>query len=479
MALGPVVINKEVATFGAAAPALGTTFVVGEADQGPEGPTLVRSLSEYISEFGERTTTSSVMYDFADLFFNLQGRRLYVARPLNTAAKAATLELEDTSTSPKKTIKVEWATKGVAGNSYKIEVKVKETKYEIRLLNKESELIEANPPKATQKEIIEWWETHTSYIKVTAIEGDTLPPKELAATSLSGGTNPTKLTDEELTKGLALFTKTLGPGYVAIPGHFTEAIHKGIAEHASSNNRRAIGDLEDSSSVATLIAGKTILSSSLDGYIEYTSSTCELAGLVSGTTRKAAGSAARCALGAQVAATENNNTAAAGPEWPVSPYVTGFTNTFTIENMESLVENGINPWAERQGVLCLYGFNSAVSKAKDAVYWSAAAGAERMALTYEGAEILETLEFKTIDGQGRLYSLAASRLDAMCLRHFERGALYGADPAEAFTVEVGEPINTPAMAQRGEIAAQLQVKISEFVESSTLTIVSRGLAETV
>lgn len=482
MPLGPVVINREVATFGAAAPALGTAFVVGEANQGPEGPTLVRSLTEFIATFGERTTSSATLYDFADLFFNLQGRRLYVARPLNAAAKVAELTLEDTSTSPKPTILIEWATKGTEGNKYKIEVKAKESKYEVRLLNGENELVEANPPKATQKEIIEWWETHAAYIKVSASKASgasTNPPKEIAATSLAGGANPSALSDEEAVKGLALFATTLGPGYVALPGHYTEAIHKGLAEHASSHNRRAIADLEDSANVTTLISGKTALSSSLDGYIEYTSSTCEIPGLVSGTTRKAAGSAARCALGAQVAATENNNQAAAGPAWPVSPHVTGFTNTFSLEGMESLVENGINPWAERQGVLCLYGFSSAVSQAKDAVYWSAAAGAERMALTFEGAEILESVEFKTIDGQGHLYATLASFLDAMCLRHWERGALFGATPEEAFAVEVGEPINTPAMAQRGEVAAQLEVRISEFVQSSLLVIVSRGLTEAV
>ena len=40
---------------------------------------------------------------------------------------------------------------------------------------------------------------------------------------------------------------------------------------------------------------------------------------------------------------------------------------------------------------------------------------------------------------------------------------------------MGEPINTTATEQKGELNAQLQVRISEYAQATTLTIVSRPI----
>lgn len=479
MSLGNTVLNKTIPSFGSSsASVLGSAFVVGEADQGVEGPTLIRNMAEGVSVFGPRTATNATIYDWADAFFALGGRRLYFARPLNGGAAAAKLAILDATSKP--TLTVTYATKGVAGNQYKIEVKVAEAKAELRLLNSENELIEANPP-GTQAEIIEWWAKHTAYVTVVqSTEGEHTSnlPKELAATKLASGANPTALTDEELTKALALFTSVLGPGYVAIPGHYSEAIHKGIAEHASAKGRRAWGDLEDSSSTATLIAGRGTVPLGSRSYISYTSGSAIIAGVVPGTTRKVAGSAIACALGAQVASTGNNNQAPAGSSWPVGPFVLSFTNTFNHSQQEALVENGINVWGEELGNLCMIGFVTAVSRETDEIFWSAAAAAERMALTYEGGLIMAEYNYKTIDGQEHLLTSLKGRLQGLIKAHAEAGALYGS-PTEAGIVEVGNPFNTTGSEQKGELNAQMQVKISEYAQSTLLTIVSRPLTASV
>jgi hypothetical protein len=474
------VINKVFPSFGANAPVLGTAGVVGELDYGPEGPTLLRNINEFIEVFGPRSTASAALYDWADAFFALLGRRLYVVRPLNGEAAAAKLELE--TTGKKKTLVVTAKYKGVNGNGIKLELVENEAKTALKLVvrNSEGEAIETSGEYAKAEELLAWGKAHEAYVVVTeggeyaGGKGEKL--EKLAATKLAGGKNVETLTDPELVAGLALFTQNLGPMRVAIPGHYSEEIHKGLAEHAATRDaRRAVGDLQDNATPATLLAGKAGIPTAQQSYIEFTSSTAIIPGVTPGTTRKGAGSALLCALGAQVAATGNLNQAAAGSEWAVSPYVLGFTHTFSREQEETLVEGGINVWGEELGQLCLIGFVSAVSREVDEIFWSAAAGMERMALTYEGGLIMAKYNFKTIDGQGHLITRCKGELQGLIKRHFEVGALYGETASEAGTVEMGEPINTPASEQRGELNAQMQVRISEYAQATTLTIISRPI----
>ncbi len=489
MPLGTTVTNKVLPAFSGTASQLGQAFIAVETDQGPEGPVLSRSISEWIATFGPRSATSLTAYDWMETYFQSGGRRLYSARVINGGAVAAELTLQDASSKP--TLLVKYATKGKAGNTYKIEVKVVSTTASIILLNSEGEVVEASP-YGTQAELIAYYAKHTACITVvqsTASEHTSALPKELTATALAAGENATSVTDAERLTTLKLCTASYGPGSVAIPGGTTEAIHKGIAEWLATTkglNRRGWLGIPDATSPATLISSKwtTAPPLSQQSYVGFSSSTCIIPGLTPGTTRKTSGTALLCALAAQAAATGNMNTATAGPSWPVSPWVLGFTNSFTHAQAEELVEAGINVWGEEQGQLCLVSgsFVTALSKesgAEGEIFWSFAATGERMALTYEGEPIMAEALNKRIDGQGHLIAYVQGRLQGLIVKHWEKEALFGDSAPEAGTVEVGEPINTLAAEQRGELSAQMQVRITESVQSSALIIISRPITATV
>lgn len=486
MPLGTTITNKVLPTFSGQATELGQTFIVVEADQGPEGPTLIRSIAEWVATFGPRSATSQTAYDWVETYFQLGGRRLYVTRVINTGSKAAELVLEDATSKP--TLLVEWASKGKAGNGYKIEVKVVSDTASIRLTGAEGEVVEASP-FGTQAELIAFYEKRSGFITVTQSDADehtSALPKELAATALTGGENATDVTDAERITTLKLCTAAYGPGSIAVPGRTTEEVHTAVAELATSTNRRAWLDLADSNVPETLIAAKWETPPPLAqrASVAFSSSSCVIAGLAAGTTRKTSGSALLSALAAQAAATGNMNTATAGSEWPVSPWVLGFTNTFTHAQAEQLVEAGVNVWGEEQGELCLVGgsFVTALSKesgAEGEIFWSFAATGERMALTYEAEPIMASVENKRIDGQGHLLAYLQGRLQGLIAEHWKKEALFGASATEAGSVEVGEPINTPGAEQDGELSAQLQVRITESVQSSALIIISRPITATV
>ncbi len=421
MSLGTTVINKELPSFGASAPVLGTAGIVGEADYGPEGVTLVRSLAQWVEAFGPYSATNAAIYNWVSAFFARGGRRLYFDRPLNAGAKLGEKELE--STGGKKALVVKAKYKGKGGNNIQVAFLENEakTKLSLAIYNAEGELLEQSPEHAKIEELLAWAKTHTTYVEIeegseyAAAKGE--KGKALAKGALAGGANPTALTSAELVAGLVSFTRNLGPMYVAIPGNTEGTTHTGLAEHAATHEARyAVGDLADSATPATLIGEKGVssLSAAYQGYIAFTSSTCILPGPTPGSTVKVQGSALFCALHAQAAATGNLNQATAGYRWPVSPNVLGFTNTFTHAQQEQLVEAGINVWGEELGQLCLIGFVSAVSRETDEIFWSAAAGAERQALTYEGGVIMqETANNQTIDGNHHLIARVEGRLQGL------------------------------------------------------------------
>lgn len=478
--LGVLVTTGETPQSAGIATQTGTAFVVGLTDQGPQSePGLVRSLSEYVSTYGPRTTTSAKVYDAVNTVFALGGNRCYVQR-VGTNAKVAELTLKDSGTKP--TVLVEYATAGIAGNSYKIEVTTGGGKYEVLILNSSSEILEKTGKLETQKELLEWSEKHKTYVKFTASAASgftTNAPEKLTATALSGGLNTTETNAAAFTAAINFIPKTAGPGQIIAPGNTEESVHTALAEHASKNNRFAIGDLADSSNPATIIGAKGTISSSIAGYISFPASTCIIPGLTFGTTRTVAGSAVMAGLCAQVAATGNDNQAPAGRRFPLGSFVLGFTNTFLAEGMEELNEHGICPFAERFGVLCLYGFVTALSKNLDLIFWQASASRERMHLVAQSEEIGEEYTFATIDGRGQLLAKFQGELQGMIAEHWQENALFGDTAAEAGEVIVKEPVNTAKTAAEGELNAELIVRISPFAEAVRIRIVSTPVTEEV
>lgn len=103
----------------------GTSFVVGLTDEGPPttGPAYVacQSISAYTAAFGPRSSTSAVLYDWLDEYFQDSGGGVaYVARVTDATAVKATLTLNDVTPHP--TVVVTSATAGTEGNTVHVQV---------------------------------------------------------------------------------------------------------------------------------------------------------------------------------------------------------------------------------------------------------------------------------------------------------------------------------------------------------------------
>jgi len=490
MPFGIKVVATETAQSAGTSISTGTGFPLGLTDSGPFTTTLIKSLSAYVATFGERTATSAVMYDEIQAFFALGGAQVYVTRiGKESAATAASKELATAGAA--KTLIVKAKYRGTLGNKLKIEANATE----LVIQNEAGEVLETI--KGTKAS--EFLGINSPYIVVeegseyATGKGEAL--KVVAAAALTGGVNPaTEILEAAVKEALERILKTYGPGQVWIPATEKEPVKKGIhvlmGEHcqASKNNRFAICDLADSSNPATLITAKEAYAAGIAGYMIFHSSSCIVPGLTPSTTRKIAGSGVIAALCAQVATTGNDNQAPIGPGWSppgqpaggISNFVQSFTNTFTLAQMTELSEAGINSWyVTPAGIPCLYGFVTALTYATDRIFWQASASRERMHLIAQSEELLEKYFGRTIDGRGILLSKLQGELQGVIAEHWKENALFGESAATAGVANVGEPINTPATEQAGELNAELKVRISPYANSISEFIVSVPITESV
>jgi len=488
MPLGIKVTTGETSGSAGSSIVTGTAFIIGLADWGVFTPTLVRSAAGYLAAFGERTATSSKLFDAVETFFQLGGERAYIQRCGKEASgEKAKPAAQLKGASHAEQIKVVAKYVGTLGNKLKIEVVENEakTEYEVLILNEASELLETTGLLKEAKQLVGKSSAWVTYAEGTKFaEGETEKLEKLTAKAFSGGTNPAASITSALAKeSLELLPKTLGPGQVLIPsvtGEPTEeATHKLMGEHSEKNNRVALCDLTDSSSSTTLVSNKKTYANNIAAYMEFHSSSCIIPGVTLGTTRTVAGSAVVAGLCAQVAKTENDNLAPAGVTYSLAPFVTGFTNTFSLTQMQTLGENGINAFAERQSKPVLYNFVSAIPVTTDKIFWQFSASRERMHLVWAAEEIAETYLFKQIDGRKQLLGRFQGALGAMLGRQWTLGALYGETAAEGGVVYVGEPINTPTTIAEGQLNAELKVRISPFAESIAITIISSPITEAI
>jgi hypothetical protein len=317
-------------------------------------------------------------------------------------------------------------------------------------------------------------ETHGPYVNTAALYADTSStlvtfaqsagsgftiqnPATLAATALTGGTDAGDLTDASAVTTLTGFSATLGPGTVALPGYTSSTAWTGLLAHASANNRFAAMDLTDSATASALVSSIGSIGTAANGsYGVFTSSTVISPGITPGTTRKIAGSAFVAALRAQVSRTGNDNQQPAGINWPLE-WATGFTNTFTLTDMNTLNAAGINPWAVRFSTNCLFGFVTPVPSSSEAIFWEGNASTERMSLVNGATIAAEPYLFATIDGSQKVISNLKGALQGLIATHWSDGALYGATALDAGDVFTDPPVN-------------LQVRISPAAQTVNIAI---------
>lgn len=454
----------------------GVWFASGVTEKGPTGKAVkVTSLADYQRTFGNRASYAQLMYDAADVYFREGGTEMYVARVVGSAPVLSTLNLKDSGNA--NTLRVDAKSPGDWANALRVAVVAGSGAgtFQLVVSNSAGTELERSGDLADVAAAATW-STSSAYVDVTAV--GTNDPVVVAATALAGGTDDrASINSAGRTAALSLFTKSLGPGQVSMPGITVTEAHQALAQHASENNRVALCDLPDTNVVGTLTAlADTVRSGGHGSYAGFFGPWAVVPGVVAGTTRTVPLSAVQAGLESRRDQSFSPNVQAAGEDFPYR-YVTQLTVDFSDEDRETLLFAGINLAKNNYGVLQTYGYRSAEDPNTSPTWWQLNHARLRMAISANAERIGSSFLFKQIDGQGHTTSRFENALKGLLLGYYEQGSLYGDTPEQAFTVGVGTSINTPETIAAGELHAVLEVRMSYGAELVSIDIVTVPLTQ--
>lgn len=445
----------------------GVWFTAGITERGPATPTLIQSLSEYVSVFGNRVSYG-VLYDAADVFFREGGRKMYISRVLGPTPVYAKVDLNNGAAAA--TMRVSAKTYGDWANALNAQIVAGGAGGTFVVVITDDVLgeLERSPDLADEAAAIAWAAASSHYVTISdlAAAGD---PAVVAATSLSGGTDDhASATDANWETAIGLFTKDYGPGQVSYPGRTTDQAHIDLLEHAVAQHRKAILDGPDTASNTTLAASSAAARAANttnarvgDLYAPWDT----VPGITGGTTRTVAPSARVAGnIARNDAKTGNPNLAAAGA-LGLAQYAIGLSQvpwTDTVRN--ALDVAGVNVSIVKYGGVRTYGNRSLADTVTDPNWVDAANSRLFQALLWGLDAIAESYVFAQLDGKRHTITKFGRDLDAY-LTPF-RDEL---DALHSFIVDVVTP-NTAVTIAAGELHAQVSVKVSPHADDVILEI---------
>lgn len=462
-----------------AAPSTANGFMVGYTEKGGTDPILLLSLADAENKIGGRVTDAPLLYDSLDTAFREGATAIYVRRIIGGSAKAATKPLLD---SESKTVIVLTADSvGAWGNELKAESKASGANFTITI-KLAGTVVEATPSFATSAEAITWLNANSNY--VTAAAGEkTGDPKDQTIELKEGDDKHGTATTGNLEEALDALDRDLGPGQVAAPGFTAETVQKALLEHAAETNRRALIDLVDTDDPDELVEDSTALRGVEGSAARFGAAFAPWAiipGLSLGTTRTVPYSAVQMGLIARSEAEGNNPNKAAAGKRGRARYAQELTAAFSNEQRSDLNDAGVNAAILVRGTVTTFGNRTLTNPTTDPQWKSFSASRVVMGVAAKAGEVMENYDFEQIDGHGYVFkALEGDLAGDACMPYYIDNALYGQTPAEAFQVNTGPDVNTPATIEAEEIKAQIVIRVSPTGERLEVEVVKVASTESI
>lgn len=458
-----------------------TFFAAGFAENGPiDRAVLVRNLGEFAATFGGRVSYSP-LYDSLEAFFREGGNRAYIARVAGPSPVAASKTLKDGSNAD--TLTVTSRTPGDWGNGLRVAVIAGDAGGEFKLVithTTDSSVNETSPSFAADSNAVGW---ASAYVTVTDAVASALDPAVAAAAALTGGTDDhASATDANWRTALALFTRDLGAGQVAVPGRTTTIGHTDLLQHAADYGRTALLDLADTATVSTLTTeAATLRALATAGKGGAFAPWAVIPGVTAGTTRTVPYSAVQAGITARGQAQGlDDGEAIAGPVKGRAQYAIGLSQAaWTDAQRGTLNDAGVNVARldPVYGVLT-YGNRTLADPSTKPLEVELSARRVVARIAAAGDDVIKRYVYAQIDGKGLKLAELAGQLKGEVLRPlYDAGALYGDTPEDAYGVDVGPAVNTPQTIANRELHAVIAVRISPNAERVVLEIARAATTE--
>lgn len=475
---GTVVTLRETPSIVSLPTDTGTAFLAGLTDRGPLQAIEINSLNEFVTVFGARQTYSPV-YDSLDLFFREGGDRVFVSRVVGPSATNGTKNLLDGSAAISLVVSAigpgAWSANykvgvaaGVGGGTFKIQV----TDLTGNVLEDSGDLLDVNAA-------VQWAQATSQYIRI-ALGASANDPAVVAAAVLSTGTDDrASITDTQWLNALNLFTADLGPGQVLAPGRTTSAGQGQLITHAEANNRVALLDLQDTATAATLEGAAAGLARSRfsAAYAPWV----VIPGITSNpsATRTVPPSALIAGLVARNDPSLGPNRPAAGNAG-ISRYAIGLSQvSWDDPTRQTLNVSGVSVIRSMFSSIRVYGWRSLANPTTDANWLDFGNGRLFMAISAELDVVGENFMFDEIDGlNGITIGNFHAALAGVLLDHYNKHELFGDTADQAFSVDTGSSVNTPATIQANELHAVCSMKMSPMAEYIQIEIVKSQVTDT-
>lgn len=456
-------------------------FLVGLTEQGPLGPQLVETLSDFRARFGARVSYG-VLYDALEVYFREGGSRAYISRVVGPSAVVAGRTLNDGSAVA--TIRVAAIAPGAFGNSWTVQVATVTGGFTLTIRDTSktgSPIISQSPTLADKNAAVDWGVADPN-VDVT-IAGGGGNPATLSASALSAGDdNRASITDADWLVALNRFQSSLGAGQVLAPGMTSATTRTNLLLHAQNNNRLAILDSTDTATVSTAAAEPATIRTNAGNdaarYGTIWAPWIRINGIAAGTTREVppspviAGMIARSDLAGnpvgQPAANLNG----------VSRTALALAQPYVDTDVSTLYASQVNAFRVGPSGIMAYGDQAVVDPLAYPLWQGFAANRTVMTIRAQADVILQAHVFAVIDGQGIEFTRLAGELVGMLTPFWETGSLYGATPDDAFRVDTGPKVNTPTTIANRELHATVAIKTSPAADWVTLNLVRVATTET-
>jgi hypothetical protein len=457
----------------------GVAFIVGMCDKGAtNAPTFVQSLDQFISLCGARVTYS-ILYDAVDIFFREGGNGAYIGRVVGPAAVAASHTYLDAGAVSSLVLSAD--SPGAWGNNIKVGIVAGQvTGFAIQVTDASNNILETSYDLVTQADALAWVNTYSQYLTV-ALGTSTNPPALVAPVALSGGNDDRgNATDAQWLAALNTFGAALGPGQVFAPGRTSTAGTQQLAAHAQANNRVALIDLVDTPTVATLQSGAAAAAGGGAG--QYSASFTPwlvVPGATPGTSRIVPPSCAMAGLIARNDVLNNPDTPAAGEQGVFNSVVGLSQPAFTDPVRQTLNGTGVNVIRQMLGGFRNYGYRSLANPVSNMSWVDFSNVRYLMELGARCQAVGEQFMFAVIDGTGHTFSDYGAALSALCQADYSSGQIFGSVPEDAFNVDTGPSVNTPATIADNQLRAVVAVRPSPFAELVSILIVNTPITQAV
>jgi hypothetical protein len=440
-------------------------FMIGTAQRGPANvPTLIQSMNDFRTTFGDRLVAEPWLYDAATGFFGQEGETLYVTRYNGGAAVAAAGDLGTmlhvTAWGP-----------GVWGNGVEVSTVTPTGAAEAALgaavieVVIGDELVERSPSMTDFAKVIDWAVKHSKYVRFGPFTGAS-PATELAAgqtVTLAGGVDDNVWDSAGVVVALAALPYDLGPGQVSAPGRTDLDTMIAISEHLALSDRVAVVELPSSDNPLDLSNSiQQLWDLPAAQFMLAIGNTVEYPYDVPPEIIRPPASGIQSGMIARVDKQNDPSLAAAGDDGIVN-LALGITydpDDITREDLNAL---GIGLYKVKYGQVRMYGYRTAAGPGLRDNWTFFQESRVIMMIAHEANAFLEAYVLKTVDGRGLMFQKMFTGLTGICDRYWRDNALYGETATEAFKVDTISP-NTTDTIKRGEVHATLRLKTSKQAE---------------